>query len=505
MGKNYITASKLYDYLGCPHRIWRDIYGPEEEKIKETNPFVEMLWKKGIQHEDKLISGLGEFLDLRDGSLEERFEKTIKAMKAKTPLIYQGVLIYENMRGIPDLLRLGSDGKYIPIDIKSGMGFEGASEETGNEKLKKEYAVQLALYIDVLKKLGFENDFKGIIWDVKSNEIEYDLLSAKGKKDTQTWWEFYEKIKSIVWALLDNNIKNKPAISGTCKLCPWYESCNKWAKETNDLTNIFFLGRSNRDRLNEDIFINTIDEFLTIDIDEIMKQKEREKKSGNDKFLYGIGKDSLLKSLKRAKILYETKKPVIYEKIELPKTKYELFFDIETDPTQEFVYLHGVYERQGENEEFKYFVTKELNQEEEKRAWKEFWNYIHSLPENDFSIYYYSPYEKTTYKALQKKYPDIVSEEEINKFFDSPNVIDLYTSEIVKKTDWPLGSYSIKAIAQYLGFEWRDKTPSGALSIQWFNDYLDTKDEATMQRILDYNEDDCKATMILKDELKKMC
>jgi len=32
----HITASKLYNYIQCPHRVWRDIYGPQEEKIKET-------------------------------------------------------------------------------------------------------------------------------------------------------------------------------------------------------------------------------------------------------------------------------------------------------------------------------------------------------------------------------------------------------------------------------------------------------------------------------------
>jgi len=127
----YITASKLYDYLECHHRIWRDVYGPEEEKIKEANPFVEMLWQKGIQHEDKIVSSLGNFLDLSDGSLEERFQKTIEAMKNKTPLIYQGVLIYENLRGAPDLLRLIPSGEYLPIDIKSGMGTEGIIDDEG--------------------------------------------------------------------------------------------------------------------------------------------------------------------------------------------------------------------------------------------------------------------------------------------------------------------------------------------------------------------------------------
>ncbi len=92
-----ITASSLYDYIKCPHKVWRDIYGPQEEKIQETNPFVELLWERGVKHEEKIISGLGEFLDLKEGSVDERFHKTTEAMKNKTPLIYQGVLKHENM------------------------------------------------------------------------------------------------------------------------------------------------------------------------------------------------------------------------------------------------------------------------------------------------------------------------------------------------------------------------------------------------------------------------
>jgi predicted RecB family nuclease len=395
---------------------------------------------------------LGNFLDLSDGSLEERFQKTIEVMKNKTPLIYQGVLIYENMRGAPDLLRLMPNGEYLPIDIKSGMGTEGVMDDEGNGKLKKKYAVQLALYIDVLIKLGFKSDFKGVILDIKGNEIEYELENKMGVKIEETFWDFYTKIKVEVQELLNNNIQNKPASSGKCKLCPWYNSCNKWVKANDDLTSIFYLGGNNRDRLNEDLNINTLEDFLKIDIEQVFKQKDIEKKNGNPKFLYNIGKPGLWKALERARILCEIKKPVFAEKVEFPKTKYELFFDIETDPTQEFVYLHGIYERNGENKEFKYFITEELSEKEEKRAWSDFWKYIDSLPKDDFTVYYYSPYEKTTYKALQKKYPDVISEEEVVSFFENPNVIDLYNDIIIKKTDWPLESYSIKAIAQIFRF-----------------------------------------------------
>lgn len=159
----YITASKLYDYTQCPHRVWRDIYGPQEE-IQETNLFVELLWEKGIKHEEKVVSKLGDFLDLSKGSIDERFRKTIEAMRSKTPLIYQGVLRYDNLLGIPDLLKKLPDDSYLPVDIKSGSGHEGADDETGEEgKPKKHYAVQLCLYNNLLKNLGFATHNKGTL------------------------------------------------------------------------------------------------------------------------------------------------------------------------------------------------------------------------------------------------------------------------------------------------------------------------------------------------------
>jgi len=120
------------------------------------------------------------------------------------------------------------------------------------------------------------------------------------------------------------------------------------------------------------------------------------------------------------------------------------------------------------------------------------------LAPEDVAIYYYSAYERTTYRQLQRKYPDVITEEALEALFARANMIDLYSDFVIKSTDWPLGSYGIKAIAQYLGFEWRDETPSGALSIQWYNEYLTTGNEALLKRVLEYNEDDCKATLVVK-------
>jgi predicted RecB family nuclease len=53
-----------------------------------------------------------------------------------------------------------------------------------------------------------------------------------------------------------------------------------------------------------------------------------------------------------------------------------------------------------------------------------------------------------------------------------------------------------------LGFSWRDPHPSGAASVRWYHDYLARPDPARKQRILDYNEDDCRAMRVLLDALR---
>jgi len=496
-----ITASKLYDYIQCPHRVWRDIYGPQEEKIKDPSPFVELLWERGVVHEADVVSQLGQpFVNIAEGSFEERLQQTVKEMEKGTPLIYQGVIQHENLFGIPDLLERAESGFYVPTDIKAGRGMEGSDAETGVEgKPKDHYAVQLGLYIEILKQLGFCRENKGLIIDVNRERVEYDLSQPKGKQQTTTWWVFYESVKHQVIRLVENEEQNKPAMSGTCKICLWHDSCKKWCETHDDLSRVFYVGRSARDTICRDLGIETASQLADLDIRSALLRKETDKS-----FLRGIGAASLEKAAIRARILTQTKKPFISEKIIFPAVSTELFFDIEDDPTQDFIYLHGVYERRSGKECFKHFLARQNAPEQEKEAWQEFWTYISTLPVNDFAVYYYSHHEKSAYNRLRKKYPDVISQNDLDAFFNNPNVIDLYSNVVLKKTDWPVSSYSLKDLATYIGFTWRDTSPSGALSIQWYNEYLKTGDDAILKRILEYNEDDCRATMVLKDAIGKL-
>lgn len=80
--------------------------------------------------------------------------------------------------------------------------------------------------------------------------------------------------------------------------------------------------------------------------------------------------------------------------------------------------------------------------------------------------------------------------------------IDLH--ELAKRqiqTEGPLG---LKQLAMASGFGWRDPNPSGEASMLWYEVAIGGELEdahASRQRILDYNEDDCRATKALRDWL----
>ncbi len=73
-------------------------------------------------------------------------------MEAGAPLIYSARLSHSDLLGEPDLLRKEGSG-YIAGDIKSGVGYEGDIDE-GEGKPKKHYAVQVALYTDLLHSIA---------------------------------------------------------------------------------------------------------------------------------------------------------------------------------------------------------------------------------------------------------------------------------------------------------------------------------------------------------------
>jgi predicted RecB family nuclease len=209
-----ITASMLYDYVSCPHRVAMDLRGNAADR-DEVSPFVQLLWERGFVHEQEVISELQlPFLDLSKVKDNEREKRTLEAMKRGEPLIYSGRISAGGLLGIPDLLRK-EDGGYIAGDIKSGSGEEGGSDDEDG-KPKVHYAVQVALYTDILEQLGLSAGHRAFIWDVHGDEVGYDFSAPYGIRKPRTLWQDYLECLADVRAIVDG-AQTLPAYSSACK------------------------------------------------------------------------------------------------------------------------------------------------------------------------------------------------------------------------------------------------------------------------------------------------
>ena len=488
-----VTASMLYDLVFCPHRVTMDVFAGSAER-DEPNEFVKLLWERGSLHEQKVMDHFREsFTDLSKYESEEKEQRTLEAMQRGDSLIYGGRIQVEGLLGDPDLLRKEGDA-YIAGDIKSGAGEEGSEDLS---KPKKHYAVQLGLYTDILERKELSAGRRAFIWDKNDKEVIYDFTHLQGKRNPRTLWQDYEESLAEAQYILEKQTATLAAYSGVCKLCHWYSACLKRLREEDDLTLIPELGRSKRDILNSRV--STIQGLAQADLEAFL--------AGEKTIFPGIGSSTLAKFHERANLIAAGKsaRPYLKAPLVLPIADLELFFDIEVDPIRDICYLHGFIERRsGDNntERFVYFFAEEPTDKAEKNAFTQAWEYMRE--NRPCVIYYYSKYERTIYRKLQKKYPDVCSSEELEFLFDPEQAVDLYFDVVLKITEWPTQDYSIKTLAKYLGFNWRDTHPSGAASIEWFHRWTKTGDKQILQQILEYNEDDCRATRVLRDALDKL-
>ncbi len=492
--KKLVTASMLYNLIQCPHRVTMDVF--ENPALKDpVNPFVQLLWEKGNAFEKEVIDGLGiPCTDLHEYYGEEKKRRTLEAIARGDELIYSGRITIGDLVGEPDLLRKQAGG-YIAGDIKSGAGEEGGSEDEDGRP-KKHYAVQLALYTDIIERLGFAAGRAPFVWDVHGREVVYDLDAPQGSRTPRSLWDEYEAALETVRCLLDQTGSTLPAYGGTCKLCHWYSACLRRLEKADDLTLIPELGRSKRDTMMN--HLSTVLDLADADVETLIRGKKTD--------FPGIGPDTLRKFQNRAKLQKKPgAQPYVKEPLKLPESDMELFFDIETDPMRDVCYLHGFTERRnGDNRTERYvpFLAEEPSEQEEEKAFAAAWAYIqHSQP---CAIYYYSAYERTIWRKLQKKYPHVMTVEAIEDLFDPAYAVDLYHHVVRPKTEWPTRDFSIKTLASFLGFSWRDPNPSGAASIEWYHRWTESGDPEIRQRILDYNEDDCVATRVLLDGIRKL-
>ena len=192
--------------------------------------------------------------------------------------------------------------------------------------------------------------------------------------------------------------------------------------------------------------------------------------------------------------------------------------DVDMESYGDATYMWGAYVSvnspvPGIDEGYRSFFTfEELTFENEQRIFQEFWRWfmqIRDLALNAGKTFAgYCFWEHAENSAMNRAVSPPLT--------DGPTLIDLDAFRNSSPKQWldmhayaknqiqTAGQSGLKQMAVAAGFHWRDESPSGEASMSWYEVAVGEapeEAEVSRQRLLQYNEDDCRATKALRDWL----
>ncbi|MDZ7963886.1 MAG: TM0106 family RecB-like putative nuclease [Nostoc sp. DedSLP03] len=471
-----INAELLLQYQRCKRRPFLDIHGDTSQR-DAPNELLRKLQQDKIAHQLSALAQMTYYQpDYAYGNWEKGEKATLELMQRGVEYIYKGVLLAtyseaDTLLSRPDLLvkqpgqsNFG-DWIYVPASIELG------------KRPKQEYQVVAAFHAQVLATVqGVAPATALLILRTKNTNYAVDLCKWTPRMQ-QTLEEFIQVLK----------LPNPPEVfisRQKCNFCHWYSECYAIAQSEKHLSLLPGVTPLRYTQL-QALDITTLESLANTSPSSLEK-------------LLGFDSEVAPKLVVQAQSALE-KRPLILP-YPLPTeditftAPIELYFDIEAQPDLDLDYLLGVLvvNRQTNTEQFYSFLADKP--EDEELVWQQFLDLVWQYPEAP--IYHFCVYEFDTVKRLAKLYgtPHSLVRPVLNRF------VDVY-EQLTQSVALPVESYALKAIARWIGFEWRDKEASGAKCIYWYDRWLETGDRTLLEIIQRYNEDDCRATHKVKDWL----
>ncbi len=187
--------------------------------------------------------------------------------------------------------------------------------------------------------------------------------------------------------------------------------------------------------------------------------------------------------------------------LHFPDCRRELYLDLEgtdspgeDDSLEQVDYLIGVVLCEGDDMRYRPFMAWHIDEEE--RMFREFIAFVTSL--GDTVIYHWHNYERwhLMQLGLRHGFNDVVEKEIF------PRMVDLHRVA-TRAFAFPTPTNGLKDVAKYLGFRWRHDDVNALDAIAWYLRFQKEPDAWREQilAVVDYNEDDCRATKFVKDWL----
>lgn len=350
--------------------------------------------------------------------------------------------------------------------------------------LKELIPTYISITDNVSKEDKLKATVKALIFNSRNNKTkirEVHFIKSETTKITKIKVTSSPQTQKIITDLDEFNSSStsftKPSWIPHCQICSFQTICKKELEEKGDISLLSGLS-----------------------------PKEIAKK--NSKGIYSITQLSYLfspqkKLYSKRKFSPELKALAIREQktyvINAPifnEMATEIFFDIEGIPDSKSFYLIGVIIR--ENNHLKYLSFWNEDNDTDNNL-IDFLDAIE--PYKDAQFYHFGSFEITTLKYVQKrigqeKYRSLISSIVQN----SVNILTEFTENIYP----PTYKNSLKEIANFIGFEWQDKSITGYKTIFLRKQWDLEKDNKIKDALINYNKEDCEALIVVKDWVSKL-
>ncbi|MCM1981551.1 TM0106 family RecB-like putative nuclease [Lyngbya confervoides] len=463
----FLTSQMLLSYQRCSRQLFLDLYGDKALKGHPSD-FRIKLSKDRIKYRSAFLESEGNWVrpDYPHQDWEAGARATLDLMQQGVPHIHGGVLKVQSPEGhtfisTPDLLTRESGVSVL------GSWYYTSTDIKLSKRPKQEYQILAAYHAFLLAQMQGIDPPESWLYlrDKGWYQVDLDLVLPK----------LLGLIPDLIAIVQQEFEPEVFIVRNRCQLCAWFDHCYSRAQHEQHLSLLPGVTPSRYPILLQH-------NLRTVEAIAALQPHQLNQKTG-----FGLAVSQQLiyqarSTVSQRPLLLETPEPFIVLS-RVPDSPIELYFDIEAEPSINVVYLNGVLlvNQITGHQEFFPFVAETPDQE--RQAWEEFVAFVMAYPQAP--IYHFCPYEVQTVKRLARQYG--ASGEVLELLL--PRFIDVHRW-ITQAVTLPVENYTLKVIARWIGFEWRNAEANGAQSICWYEDWLKTGDRTLLDIILEYNEDD---------------
>jgi predicted RecB family nuclease len=490
-GRLVLSPTDLNDYVECAHltTLSREVALGTRRRPHVPEDHADLLRRKGDEHEAAYLAALRaagrqvvNVVGADRWDFDSSARATEEAMRAGAEIIYQATFVVSDWRGRADFLER--------VDRPTALGAWGY--EALDTKLaraeKPTYVLQLCFYTEAIASV------QGV-----TPEAMHVLLGI-GERRTLRHADFaayYRRVRDGFLAALGRREATEPYPVEHCSLCEFRDVCKERLDREDHLALVAGIRREQVGRLRA-AGLGTLTHLAEAPAAPVPDMAARTFETLNDQ--------AGLQLRRRATGRLDWRPLPVepgrgFERLSRPSPG-DLMFDIEGDPFWEpalgLHFLFGLLIR--EEAGWRYRTIWAHDRAGERRAFQELIDFFHIrlARHPDMHVYHYGAYEPTALKQLMGVYA--TREDEVDTLLRREVFVDLH-SVVRQGLRAGVPGYSLKEVEALPGFRRQAQLTSGTRAVLAYEQWMATSAAARLDEIAAYNQDDCRATLALRDWL----